>query len=146
MERDLEKFNDNLSLINKEIVEYKDKKGNEFIVALTPKYQHIAQLFLNCEYLEADNRQLKTLEFNGTIEKGQFYEKEMVKRQVPKYELTHKEKDKNIIVDKEIIINKIWVVKNGFKLTKSFTEKEEALKFVKEENEKIIKKFVDDLK
>ena len=137
MEKDLLKFNENIIVMdNGNIAEYRDEKGNCFTIALAPKYQHIAQLLCNCEYIEADAVQLKSLQYNGDIAKGMEFEKEIVSRPVSKFEITHKEKDKDTIVDHDVEISKIWIVKSGFKLTKSFTKKDDALKFMEEENDK----------
>lgn len=138
MEKDLLKFNEKLlNTENGQVITYSDEKGNYFTVALAPKYQHIAQLLLNCEYIEADEIQLKTLLYNGDVDKNMEFEKEKVSRPISKYELTKKESDKTVIVDRDVEVSKIWVVKNGFKLTKSFNKLEDAIEFVKSENDKL---------
>ena len=104
---------------------------------MAPKYQHIAQLLLNCEYIEADEPQYKSLLFNGDITKDLEFNEIKVTRPVSKYEVTKKEKDRTTIVDKEVVAKQIWIVKNGFKLTKAFNNLEEAIAFVKSENENL---------
>lgn len=138
MEKDLLKFNEKLDVTKEgQVVSYCDDKGNYFIVALAPKYQHIAQLLLNCEYIEADEIQMKTLLYNGDIEKGIEFEAATVSRPVSKYEITKKESDKATIVDRDVKVSKVWVVKNGFKLTKSFNKMADAIEFCKNENDKL---------
>lgn len=138
MEKDLLKFNEKLDVKREgQVVSYGDDKGNYFIVALAPKYQHIAQLLLNCEYIEADEIQMKTLLYNGDIEKGIEFETTTVSRPVSKYEITKKESDKTTIVDRDVKVSKVWVVKNGFKLTKSFNKMADAIEFCKTENDKL---------
>lgn len=137
MEKDLLKFYKQVKRERDGVIAYGDDKGNYFVVALAPKYQHIAQLLVNCEYIEADAVQLKTLLYNGDIDKNMVFKKEVVTRPISKYEITKKERDKAVIVDHEVEVSKIWVVKNGFKLTKSFDNKEEALALVNELNNKL---------
>lgn len=138
MEKDLLKFNEKLDVKREgQVVTYGDDKGNYFIVALAPKYQHIAQLLLNCEYIEADEIQMKTLLYNGDIEKGIEFETTTVSRPVSKYEITKKESDKTTIVDRDVKVSKVWVVKNGFKLTKSFNKMADAIECCKNENDKL---------
>lgn len=138
MEKDLLKFNEKLNVTREgQVVTYSDDKGNYFIVALAPKYQHIAQLLLNCEYIEADVIQMKTLLYNGDIEKGIEFETATVNRPVSKYEITKKESDKTIIADRDVKVSKVWVVKNGFKLTKSFNKMADAIEFCQTENDKL---------
>lgn len=138
MEKDLLKFNEKLDVTREgQVVTYGDDKGNYFIVALAPKYQHIAQLLLNCEYIEADEIQMKTLLYNGDIEKGIEFEIATVSRPVSKYEITKKESDKTTIVDRDVKVSKVWVVKNGFKLTKSFNKMADAIEFCQTENDKL---------
>lgn len=119
---------------------YEDEKGNYFTIALAPKYQHIAQLLLNCEYVEASEVEFKKLLFNKDIDKDMEFKKEKVSRPVPKSQITGKEKDMSIIVDQEIEVSKIWIVRNGFKITKSFNNKDEALKYIKDFNNEVINK------
>ena len=70
MEKDLLLFNKHIQFVeNGKIATYEDEKGNYFTVSLAPKYQHIAQLLLNCEYIEADAVQMKSLQYNGDIDK-----------------------------------------------------------------------------
>lgn len=138
MEKDLLKFNEKLNVTREgQVVTYGDDKGNYFIVALAPKYQHIAQLLLNCEYIEADEIQMKTLLYNGDIEKGIEFETATVSRPVSKYEITKKESDKATIVDRDVKVSKVWVVKNGFKLTKSFNKMADAIECCQTENDKL---------
>ena len=48
MEKDLLKFNEKLNVTREgQVVTYGDDKGNYFVLALAPKYQHISQLLLN---------------------------------------------------------------------------------------------------
>lgn len=138
MEKDLKKFNEKLEVSKEgQVIAYNDDKGIYFIVALAPKYQHIAQLLLNCEYIEADEPQYKSLLYNGDITKNLVFNEIKVTRPASKYEVTKKEKDRTTIVDKEVVVKQIWIVKNGFKLTKAFNNLEEAIAFVKSENEKL---------
>ena len=51
---------------------------------------------------------------------------------------TKNEKDKGTIIDAEVEVSQVWVVKNGIGLTKAFANKEEALSYVEEINNKCL--------
>ncbi len=132
MEKDLIKFNNNVEFGTKEDVsKYIDKKGNVL-------YIPTVQLICNCEYVELDEEQMKIAIFNGQIKKGQEYEKEKVTRKVDKYIKTKKEKDKGTIIDKEIEVSKVWFVRNGLNLSSAFSNKDEAINYLNEINNKIL--------
>lgn len=144
MEKDLLLFNKHIQFVeNGKIATYEDEKGNYFTVALAPKYQHVAQLLLNCEYIEADAVQMKSLQYNGDIDKDMVFQKETVSRKTVKYEITKNEKDKNIIVDSDVEISKVWIVRNGFKLSKAFATKDEALALCIKTNQEIFDSIVE---
>ena len=41
-------------------------------------------------------------------------------------------------IEKDVEVSKVWIVRNQLKLSKSFNNKEEAVKFAKSINEKVI--------
>ena len=55
-----------------------------------------------------------------------------------KYTKTKNEKDKGTIIDAEVEVSQVWVVKNGLSLTKAFNVKKDALKLVEELNNKYL--------
>ena len=62
----------------------------------------------------------------------------MITKPVDKYTKTKNEKDKGTIIDAEVEVSQVWVVKNGLSLTKAFDNKEKALSCVKEINNKYL--------
>lgn len=136
MTKDLLEFNSNVNFIEGrgDLCKYVDEKGNYFLLPL-------AQLFLNCEYIEANEPTFKAMQFNGEINKEEVYEKTTVKTQKHKFDITKNEKDKGVIVDDDEEVSQVWIVRNGFKLSKSFNTKEEAHNLVDEFNNKLIAKM-----
>ena len=131
MERDLIKFNKNIEKVTKEIVKYEDEKGN---VALF----NIGQLMCGCEYMELDEVSYKKALFEKIIEKDAEYNKIKAIKTVDKATITHNKKDRGTLVDAEVEVSQIWVVKNGLGMTKAFNEKVRALQVVTELNNKYL--------
>ena len=131
MERDLIKFNENITKVTKEIVKYEDEKGN---VALF----NIGQLMCGCEYMELDEVSYKKALFEKIIEKDAEYNKIKAIKTVDKSTITHNKKDQGTLVDAEVEVSQIWVVKNGLGMTKAFNEKVKALQVVTELNNKYL--------
>lgn len=131
MERDLIKFNERVSKLTKEIAKYEDKKGNYMLIPT-------GQLLCNVEYMELDEISYKKALFEMIIDKDVEYNKIIITKPVDKYTKTKNEKDKGTIIDAEVEVSQVWVVKNGLGLTKAFNVKEEALKLVNELNNKYL--------
>lgn len=131
MERDLIKFNKNITKITKEITKYEDEKGNYMLIPT-------GQLLCNVEYMELDEISYKKALFEMIIEKDIEYNKITITKPVDKYTKTKNEKDKGTIIDAEVEVSQVWVVKNGIGLTKAFNVKKEALKLVEELNNKYL--------
>lgn len=129
MEKDLIKFNDNVTLGNKEISKYEDEKGNVLIIPT-------AQLICNCSYMELDEKEYKIALFNKQIDKLE-YETTTITRPFNKYDRTKKEEDMFTLEEQEVEVKKVWVVGNGLKVLKSYTTKDEALKYVEKTNNQI---------
>lgn len=130
MERDLIKFNENITKINKDIAKYQDERGN---VALL----NIGQLMCGCEYMELDEPMYKKALFEKIITKD-VYSVTKVLKTVDKATITHNKKDQGTLVDKEVEVSMVWVVKNGLGLTKSFNSMDKALELVDELNTKYL--------
>lgn len=130
MEKDLIKFYNNLSTYNKDITKYEDEKGN---ILLIPK----TSLYVNCEYKEIEKEQMNVLQFEGKIDKDKEYEKINSTKLVSKYEITKIEADKYTLIDKEIVVSKVWFIRNGLGMIKSYNSKEEAVKDTNELNNKV---------
>lgn len=131
MERDLIKFNENIEKVTKEIVKYEDKKGN---VALF----NIGQLMCGCEYMELDEVSYKKALFEKIIDKDVAYNKIKAIKTVDKSTITHNKKDQGTLVDAEVEVSQVWVVKNGLGMTKAFDEKVKSLQLVDELNNKYL--------
>ena len=131
MERDLIKFNENITKVTKEIAKYEDEKGNYTLIP-------VAQLLCNVEYMELDEISYKKALFEMIIDKDVEYNKITITKPVDKYTKTKNEKDKGTIIDAEVEVSQVWVVKNGIGLTKSFDSKDKALELVNELNNKYL--------
>ena len=116
MERDLIKFNKNITKVTKEIAKYEDEKGNYTLIP-------VAQLLCNIEYMELDEVMYKKALFEKIIEKGVEYNKIKTTKVVDKSTITHNKKDQGTLVDNEVEVSQVWVVKNGIGLTKAYDEK-----------------------
>lgn len=131
MERDLIKFNKNITKATKEIAKYEDNKGNYMLIPT-------GQLLCNVEYMELDEISYKKALFEMIIDKDAEYNKIMITKPVDKYTKTKNEKDKGTIIDAEVEVSQVWVVKNGLGLTKAYDSKEKALSYVEEINNKYL--------
>ena len=133
MEKDLIKFYDNIEIINKDLSKYEDNKGNMFIL-------NTINLLARVDYMELTKEEYKVAKFQQKIEDLD-YSTTNIKRVVSKNEITKKEEDKYTLVDKEVSVRQIWNVSNPYGVFKSYTNKEEAVKYAKEVNEKILKYY-----
>ena len=131
MERDLIKFNENITKVTKEIAKYEDNKGNYTLIP-------IGQLMCSCEYMELDEIMYKKALFEKIIEKGVEYNKIKTTKVVDKSTITHNKKDQGTLVDNEVEVSQVWVVKNGIGLTKAFNSMDKALELVNELNNKYL--------
>lgn len=131
MERDLIKFNENITKVTKEITKYEDNKGNYMLIPT-------GQLLCNIEYMELDEISYKKALFEMIIDKDGEYNKITITKPVDKYTKTKNEKDKGTIIDAEVEVSQVWVVKNGIGLAKAYDEKVRALQVVNELNNKYL--------
>lgn len=72
------------------------------------------------------------------IDKNAEYNKITITKPVDKYTKTKNEKDKGTIIDAEVEVCQVWVVKNGLGLTKAYNEKARALQLANELNNKYL--------
>lgn len=128
MNKDLKNFMENLE-IRKDISKYKDEKGNIMYIPTD-------NLYVSCSYLTLTEEEYNQALFNGNVNKND-YNKVKTTRPVPKNTITKKEEDKNTIVDQEVEAYQIWVVANNLGFMSSFKDKEEAIKFVEDIEEKL---------
>ena len=131
-------FNKKVRIINKDVAEYKDEEKGVVIPLNT------VHLLARLEYLELgiekDNK-TKTSEYEVAKFKKQVEDleyKEVMKTNTRvKGNITGKKEDMTTIIEEPMKAYAIWNVANSVGAKKSFTNKEEALKFVEENNEKI---------
>lgn len=133
MEKDLIKFYDNVEVINKDLSRYEDNKGNMFIL-------NTINLLARVDYMELTKEEYKVAKFQQKIEDLD-YSIINVTKVVPKNEITKKEEDKYTLLDKKVSVRQIWNVSNPYGVFKSYTNKDEAVKYAKEVNEKILKYY-----
>lgn len=131
MERDLIEFNKNITKMTKEIAKYEDEKGNYTLIPT-------AQLLCNVEYAELDEPMYKKALFEKIIEKDVKYMKIKTTKVVDKSTITHNKKDQGTLVDNEVEVSQVWVVKNGLGLTKAYDTKEKAIEYVEGLNKEIL--------
>lgn len=129
MEKELIKFNENITKINKDICSYSDDKGNYNLIPT-------GQLFVSCEYIEMTDEEYRNAKFKQIVDKNLELETKKATRVVDKYMYTKNKKDMGKLIEKEVDVKIAWVIKNGIGLTKSFNNKEEAIKTLKEINNK----------
>ena len=130
MEKDLISFMNNVKIINKDLSLYEDdEKGIMF-------YLNTVNLLTRVDLLELDEVKYKIALFEKKIDKLDYIE-EFIERPVPKNTITKKDEDKFTLINQKVKIKRVWNVSNAAGMFKSFTNKEEAIKFAKDTNEKI---------
>ena len=130
MEMQLDKFNDLVQLINKDLSLYRDnEKGMMF-------YLNTVNCLVKVEPLELDEKQYEIALFEKKIDKLDYVE-EFIERPTPKNTITHKDEDKFTIVNQKVKVKKIWNVANALNVKKSFVDKEEAMKYAETINNRI---------
>lgn len=130
MEMELNKFMGKIEIINKDLSIYKDQeKGTLF-------YLNTVQLLVRVEPLELDKEQYQIALFEKKIEDLE-YERETITRVVPKNKITKNDKDKYTLTNKEVIVKKVYNVANALNVKKSFVDKDEAMKYAEEINNRI---------
>lgn len=127
MERDLIKFYKNISKVSKEVFEYEDEKGNFY-------YIPAGQLLLSCEYKELNKKEYEQAVFQMLIDKKVELEEIKGKKLVDKSTITKNDKDKGTLIEAEQMVKRAWIVKNGLGIAKTFNNKEDAIKTLKEIN------------
>lgn len=130
MEMELTRFSELVNIINKDLSVYEDnEKGMMF-------YLNTVQLLTRVEPLELDEKQYEIALFEKKVDKLDYTE-EFIDRPVPKNTITHDDKDKYTITNQKVKVKKVWNVANALNVKKSFTNKEEAMSFAKEINNKV---------
>lgn len=133
MERNLCKFIDNTTIINKDLSLYADEKGNRFIF-------NTINAVVKVDYLELTKEEYLSAKFSQKIEDLD-YNIINIKKPVPKNEITGKDEDKYTITEKEVAVRQIWNVSNPYGAFKSFTNKEEAIDLAVSINDNILEYY-----
>ena len=130
MSNSIEEFMDKIIVKGKDYTIYNDEeKGIIFPL-------NTINLLARLDYLELDKQQYEGALFQKKIEELE-YKIINIKRPVPKNEITGKDEDKTTLVDREIAVRQVWNVSNGAGVFKSFNNKEEAIKYTNEINNKV---------
>ena len=126
----LEEFMENVEILGKEFSIYTDKeKGVSFPL-------NTVHLLTRVDMLELTKEEYQVAKFQKKIEDLN-YKIENIKKAVPKNEITGKDEDKFTITEKEVAVRKIWNVTNTAGAMKSFTNKDEAMKYSRDINKKV---------
>lgn len=130
METSLQKFKENLEIINKDFSQY--KTDNELLLFNTIK------LFENVIKLELESNEYQYALSKKEITKDNYTIKK-IKKVVPKSTITGKKEDQLTLVDKEVDVRIIYKRVNGLGYFDCYTEApiEDTDKFNKELFEKI---------
>lgn len=131
MEKELDLFMNNVKIINKDFAIYKDDEKGVVVPLNT------IRLLGTLEYLELEKPQYDVAVFQQKIDSKLEYNIIKTSKPVPKNEVTGKDEDKNTIVEKECAVRQVWNVSNVYGAFKSFNNKDEAIKYVQEINDKI---------
>lgn len=126
---ELRKFNENVKPIENKLARYEDEEGNILILP-------ISGLICKCEYVKVDEANRVQMEFNKDIPKDMKLNKITVTTQVFKNTITGNKRDKDTIVDQEVEVYELWRVTNGLGMKEIFDNKEEAVAYCNEINNK----------
>ena len=133
MTKDLDKFyNEYTDIKDGQITIYEDEKGNHTILPTTA-------LLLSVDYNELNKQQYDIAVFNQDIPKDFISNIIKIKKAVSKFDITHKEEDKFTLTEKEEAVHQVWFVMNQLKIKKAFNNKDEAIKYAKKINNKVLK-------
>ena len=126
----LDEFMKDIEILGKEFSIYTDEeKGVMFPL-------NTVHLLTRVDMLELSKEEYQAAKFQKKIDDLD-YKIENIKKAVPKNEITGKEEDKFTITEKEVAVRKIWNVTNTAGAMKSFTDKDEAMKYSRDINKKV---------
>lgn len=126
----LDEFMEKVEILGKEFSMYvDDEKGVSFPL-------NTVHLLTRVDRLELAEEEYQVAKFQKKIDDLDF-KRGVIKKAVPKNEITGKDEDKFTITEKEVAVRKIWNVSNTAGAFKSFTNKDDALKASKEINTKV---------
>ena len=123
METKLDEFSKHITIINKDLSDYRDEKKGIYFVFNT------VNAILTLEYLELEKQDYTIAKFQNKIEDLK-YNIIKIKKPVPKNVITGKDEDKYTITEKDVDVRQIWKVSNRLGAMKCFTNKEDAFKYI----------------
>lgn len=132
-------FNNKVEIINKDLSMYRDnEKGIIFALNTVHLLARLDYIELG---IEKDNKtkvsEYEVAKFKKQVEDLDYNEVEKIDIRV-KSDITGRKEDSTTIIENPIKAYAIWKVSNSAGSTKCFTNKEEAIKFVEENNKKIL--------
>ena len=133
MEKDLVKFNKNISVINKDLSKYQDEKGIMFIF-------NTIKLITSVDVLEVSKEELQKGIFEGKIDDLEYNQVE-IEKPVSKYSVTKREEDRYVLTNGKVKVRQVFSVINGLGIHKCFTNKDDAIKLANEINKKYLSYF-----
>lgn len=139
MQENIIDFMKKVNIIDKNLSQYKDeKKGISFFI-------NTVNLLTKVDYLEVGtekNARLKVSEYEKLLFEKKIEDldyKKITKKDIRiKSEITGKKEDSTTLIEEEVPAVAIWNVSNTLGFYKSFTNKEEAIKFSDEVNEETL--------
>lgn len=142
MQDNIIEFNKNVEIINKDIAMYRDEEKGVIFALNT------VHLLARLDYLELSiekDQKTKVSEYEMAKFKKQVEEleyKEITKNNIRiKSDITGKKEDATTIIETPTKAYAIWKVSNSAGASKCFANKEEAIKFVEENNEEVLMKL-----
>lgn len=133
MNKDLKYFNENVKILNKNFAQYEDEKGFYLLIGT-------AQLICGVTYNEFTEPEFKGAIFNQVLSKTdklEDFNKITILRPVQKNDKAGKD-GKVELTEETVEAYQVWIVRNQLGLSKAYNNMEEAVKFAKSINEKII--------
>ena len=133
----LSEYMKRVDLFNDKISEYTNyEKGVSYTIPTGQLFPRLDYIELSTEKGKAKISDYEKAIFDKTIEKMD-YNEVMIKKLVPKSEITGKSEDFTTIVEKEEKGVQVWVVSNGIGIKECFNNKEEATKLYEDIKEKV---------
>lgn len=139
MQENIIEFMKKVRIIDKNLSQYKDEeKGVSFFL-------NTVNLLTKVDYLEVGtekNAKLKVAEYEKLLFEKKIEDldyKKITKKDIRiKSEITGKKEDSTTLIEEEVPAVAVWNVVNSVGIYKSFTTKEEAMKFSDEVNEETL--------
>lgn len=137
----LSEYMKKVDLFNDKISEYSNyEKGISYTIPTGQLFPRLDYIELSTEKGKAKISDYEKAIFDKTIEKMN-YNEVMIKKLIPKSEITGKSEDFTTIVEKEEKGVQVWVVSNGIGIKECFNNKEEATKLYEDIKEKVKKYY-----